>query len=120
MLLLAVIVYVADHGLKLCLAFVRISALPVLEDHFPLSPEVDGIYGVVLHVVFAGRHLGPAVGRLEQLEYLVVPHLEICPARFDDLSCQRRLYDLLAVFLGLDLETEPELRVAPYLIIHYA
>src|SRR5699024_7721387 len=70
-------------------------------------------YGKLSGIATVRHRRRPAVCGLEQLEDLVVPHLQICPARLLDLRRQRGFEHFVTVFLALYFQAELKSRVTP-------
>lgn len=60
------------------------------------------------------------ISRLEQLEYLIIPHLQICSTRFLNFSRQWRFYNFVTVFFRLDFQAQFKFRIRPYLCVYHA
>ena len=116
---LAIVVDIVDQCLELRRRILCAGLVLVGVDNAALAPEIELIERDRLPLAGVDD-LCAAVRRLEQLEHLVVANLEIGAARLLDLRRERRLDHLVAVLLGLDLQTQTELRVAPDLVIHNA
>ena len=119
-LLGAVCVDMPDDGVELRERPGAAAAASALVDGCALAREGDLEEAELVHPVVVDA-LGPAaVSRLEELEGLVVAHLQVRAARLLDLSRQGRLEDLVGILPRLHLEAELEARVGPDLLVYLA